>query len=95
MLLRKLLVIMSFGWIVAPCAVGAAEAQKSQAPAHKPDGTHRPADPMGNLKPYEERRYRIDMLDCEKQKGGDRKVCERAVRNKAAAKSRRRAMSGH
>lgn len=54
----------------------------------------RPADPLGNLKPYEERRYRIDMQDCGKEKGVDRRLCERSVQRKAAAKSRRRA-AGH
>lgn len=55
---------------------------------------HKPSDPLGNLKPYEERRYRIDMQDCGKEKGVDRRLCERSVERKAAAKSRRRATTG-
>ena len=57
----------------------------ASAPAHKP------ADPLGHLKPYEERRYRIDMQDCGKKQGVDRRLCERSVQRKAATKSRRRA----
>lgn len=95
MLLRKVLLIIVFVCAAVPAAAQGAEAQKPQAPAQKPDNANRPADPLGGLKRYEERRYRIDMLDCEKQKSADRKVCERSVRNKATAKSRRRAASGH
>jgi hypothetical protein len=90
-MLRKILIVMVLG--IASVSTGAigAESAKPASPAQKPGDASRAADPLGNLKPYEERRYRIDLQDCDKQKGVDRKLCERSVRNKAVAKSRRRA----
>jgi hypothetical protein len=90
-MLRKILLSMVLG--VASVSTGAIGAEPAQpaSPTAKPGETARPGDPLGHLKPYEERRYRIDMQDCDKQKGVDRKLCERTVRNKAVAKSRRRA----
>jgi hypothetical protein len=90
-MLRKLLLSMALGIALVATGATGAEPAKPASPAAKPGDATRAADPLGNLKPYEERRYRIDMQDCDKQKGVDRKLCERTVRNKAVAKSRRRA----
>jgi len=89
-MLREILVSIVLGMTLATGAT-AAEPGKPPVPTRPSGDATRPADPLGNLKPYEERRYRIDMQDCDKQKGVDRRVCERTVRSKAAAKSRRRA----
>ena len=89
-MLREILVSIVLGMTLATGAT-AAEPGKQSVPTRPSGDATRPADPLGNLKPYEERRYRIDMQDCDKQKGVDRRVCERTVRSKAAAKSRRRA----
>lgn len=71
---------------------GSLPAGKAAPGKGEPAAPHRqPSDALGNLKPYEERRYRIDMLDCGKEKGVDRRLCERSVQRKAATKSRRRA----
>jgi hypothetical protein len=90
-MLRKILLSMVLGIALVSTGATGAESAKPATPTAKPGDATRPADPLGNLKPYEERRYRIDMQDCDKQKGVDRKLCERTVRNKAVAKSRRRA----
>lgn len=90
-MLHEILLSIVVGLALAPACTAAAESAKPAVPAAKPGEATRSADPLANLKPYEERRYRIDMQDCDKQKGVDRKLCERSVRNKAAAKSRRRA----
>ena len=89
-MLREIVLSISLGMAVLPLAATASETGKSASPAEQSGGATRPGDPMGNLKPYEERRYRIDMQDCDKEKGVDRKVCERTVRNRAVSKSRRR-----
>jgi hypothetical protein len=90
-MLREILLFMALGVGLVSTGAAAAESAKPAPPAAKPGEPSRAADPLGALKPYEERRYRIDMQDCDKQKGVDRKLCERTVRNKAVAKSRRRA----
>lgn len=90
-MLREIVLSMVLGIGSVSTGAAAAESAKPASPAAKPGEPSRAADPLGNLKPYEERRYRIDLQDCDKQKGVDRKLCERTVRNKAAAKSRRRA----
>lgn len=84
-----------------PAAHGApaekAPAAAGQKGAHGNDGAKggpASADPLSNLKPHEERRYRADMQDCEKAQGADRRLCERSVHNRAAAKSRRRGAAG-
>jgi hypothetical protein len=89
-MLHKILLSMVLGIASMSTEATGAESAKPAAPAAKPGDATRAADPLGNLKPYEERRYRIDMQDCDKQKGVDRKVCERTVRTRAVAKSRRR-----
>ncbi|MGE5526149.1 MAG: hypothetical protein ACM3SS_20730 [Rhodospirillaceae bacterium] len=95
-MLRRLLVSLVFGLSMSPIGATAMDAPgKPAGPAQKDPGqSSKPADPLGRLKPYEERRYRMDMQDCGKEKGVERRLCERTVRNKAAAKSRRRA-AGH
>lgn len=92
---RKLLWAIALALHAAPAA-WAADAVKPAAPADRgARGGARPADPLANLKPYEERRYRIDMQECGKEKGVDRRLCERSVHNRAAAKSRRRGAGGY
>lgn len=92
-MLRTVLVFFVVGLSLSPIGATAADAPvKPAGPAQKDSGqSSKPADPLGHLKPYEERRYRMDMQDCGKEKGVERRLCERTVRNKAAAKSRRRA----
>jgi len=89
MRLKPALLILALGVVAAPghAADGAAVRGASKG---TPPGGARAGDPLANLEVYEQRRYRIDMQDCEKQTGADRTVCQRSVRNKAAAKSRRR-----
>lgn len=65
------------------------------APNGASRGGARASDPLANLEIYEQRRYRMDMDECRKQTGVDRKVCQRSVRNKAASKSRRRGAAHH
>jgi len=89
-MLREMLLALAVGLTLAPGVGAAAEAAKPATADTKSGEATRPAAPLAHLKPYEERRYRIDMQDCDKQKGVDRKLCERTVRNKAVAKSRRR-----
>ncbi len=78
----------------SPAAAAATDAPQAGAPsdksADKAAGGARPADPLANLKPHEERRYRLALDDCSKEKGTERRVCERSVRRHAEAKSRRR-----
>jgi hypothetical protein len=89
----------SVGTLVALAAsswiVYAAEPARPAAPAERPSVGARAADPLANLKPHEERRYRMDLADCAKEQGAERRVCERAIRSKAAAKSRRRGAAGY
>ena len=85
------LALHATGWAAAVAPAPAKPAAPAQQEGHAPT----PLDPLGNLKPYEERRYRIDMGDCQKEKGVDRRVCERTVRHKAQVKSRRRAAARH
>lgn len=86
----------------APATVAAADDAKAAEPARKdekaaaPKGApgKAPGDPLAHLKPHEERRYRIDMQDCAKEKAADRRLCERSVQSRAAARSRRRGAAG-
>ena len=86
----------------APATAEAADGATPTAPARKdakdasPKGApgKAPGDPLANLKPHEERRYRIDMQDCAKEKAADRRLCERSVQSRAAARSRRRGTAG-
>lgn len=92
-------------WVLAAVGSGAAvgnglaaePASRSGAPgkgaptAATSAPAHQPADPLAHLKPHETRRYRLDLQDCGKETGVDRRLCERSVQGKAAAKSRRRA----
>jgi hypothetical protein len=73
----------------APSGTGRDAASGAPKPA-----PGKPGDPLANLKPHEERRYRIDMQDCAKEKAADRRLCERSVQNRAEARSRRRGASG-
>lgn len=86
----------------APATAEAADSAKPAAPARQDDTDasprgapgKAPGDPLANLKPHEERRYRIDMQDCAKEKAADRRLCERSVQSRAAARSRRRGAAG-
>jgi len=91
MCLRLLVLALALGVTVLP-AHAAQEGAASGPRGAKPGGA-RAVDPLANLEIYEQRRYRIEMQDCYKQTGAERKVCQRSVRNKAAAKSRRRGAS--
>ena len=83
--------------LLAACAASAvaAETEKGKAPPRHGPGASSASPELANLKGYEERRYRIDMMDCEKEKGIDRRICERSVHKRAAAKSRRRGHAAH
>lgn len=89
--LSRTLLVALLAWPLAH----AADTAPSKSSTGTPGQGARAADPLANLKAYEERRYRIDMQDCAKQKGADRRVCERTVHRRAAAKSRRRGESGY
>lgn len=91
---RTLLILIVSSLNLVSVSAVAAEAAKPAAPAQKPGAGARTSDPLANLKPHEERRYRIDMQDCGKENGVERRLCERSVRSKAAAKSRRRGAAG-
>lgn len=59
--------------------------------ATTPGAPERPLDPISTLPVYEQRRYRMDLQDCDKQKAKDRLVCRRVVHRQAVTKARRRA----
>lgn len=75
----------------APDRADAADSPRSAGPAKEDKGGKAASgDPLAHLKPHEERRYKVDMQDCAKEQGADRRLCERSVHSRAAAKSRRR-----
>jgi hypothetical protein len=80
--------------LLALTVAGAAlTAQGAPAPAADraaPAGVEsRPADPISTLPVYEQRRYRLDLQDCDKQKARDRQVCRRVVHRHAVTKAHR------
>lgn len=96
------MLLLSLNTAVPATAAAADDAKATTAPAGKDDRAtapksapgKAPGDPLAHLKPHEERRYRIDMQDCAKEKAADRRLCERSVQSRAAARSRRRGAAG-